>query len=81
MGPIYSPPPPGSPQMPAKSEGSSKFEFQTGTAGQESKASSDTLYGGLRAAIDRLGQAVRGQGPLFGNFDAALAVSARLRGR
>jgi hypothetical protein len=55
------------PQPQARPPDSSKSKFTTGTADQDfkkekKKESNDALCGALGAAIDRLGEAVRGQG-------------------
>lgn len=55
---------------------SSKSDFPTGTAIQESKKES----GKFRAALDALGRGTEaGQGVLFDSFDAALALSQERR--
>lgn len=52
------------------------IRISTGTADfkKETKESGDALAGALGAAIDRLGQAVRGQGTLLLNRDPAAGV-------
>jgi hypothetical protein len=65
------------PQTPARPPDSSKLEFrlepQTKILRKE-KEFGDALGGALGAAIDRLGQAVRGQGTLLLNRDPAAGV-------